>query len=172
MSKPLGEQGDIQKVEQMENNYRDIYDLLRHALHISESLTVAAETFKILHAEAENQIHKLAATTEPTFEQMSSVRTLRFSSHLASSLKQRASAFVERLNNEATIVSVSVFARIRPDDSKPDRSETSPPHVCSNKPLRGIIKKPRVTISCFSTWGTFLYRLSKHCKTHEVKVLN
>lgn len=92
----------------MENNYKDIYELLRHALHITETIHVTSKTLKAAHDESQDLFsswdklfvgHKLDQVIASQ-----ALRTLKNSALLASSLHERADSFVDRLRNEAKIV--------------------------------------------------------------------
>jgi hypothetical protein len=103
----------------MESGYRDIYELLRHALHIRETIAVASKSLQAAYEESQNlrsSWAKLSNGDKPDQRvALQSLRTLKFSSNLASNLGQRADAFVDRLRNEAKIVCVPAVGKsIRP----------------------------------------------------------
>ncbi|KAK5079744.1 hypothetical protein LTR24_008967 [Lithohypha guttulata] len=109
LAPPQGEKSDQDKVAQMENGYRDIYELLRHASHMTETLDVASKSLRAAYEESQDLLSvwtKLCGGHEPDQRTISqSLRTLKFSSNLAFNLDRRADSFVERLRNEASIVS-------------------------------------------------------------------
>jgi len=108
LNAPEGAGSDHLKVAQMENSYKDIYELMRHALHITETIRVMSKALKAAHEESQDLFsswnnHFVGHTLNPVVASQS-LRTLKNSALLASSLHERADSFVDRLRNEAKIV--------------------------------------------------------------------
>lgn len=100
-------------MKQLENGARDIYELLRHALHIKETIDVASISLQAAYEEhldlpalRERQPDPGAGRDNIVLGQ--TTRTLRLSRSFASSYAQRAEAFANRLKNEAKIVGIHI----------------------------------------------------------------